>query len=81
MSRWMLIAALSAGMISWVNALWVLGKLKTQGYQYSDLFSSKIYERCWQVAPERGWSRIPLFVIPTALVLCLSLFLMAVISI
>jgi hypothetical protein len=70
MKHLVLLAGLSAAMVSWISTLLILAKLRTEGYQYSDVFGLKIYLRYWQTAPERGWSRIPIFVIPIGVVCC-----------
>ena len=77
MRHWLLVAGLFAAMVSWINTLLILTKLRIEGYQYSDIFGFRIYLRYWQSAPERGWSRIPVFVIPIGGVCCGLLFVLS----
>jgi hypothetical protein len=61
------LAALLCVMVSWISSLRILAKLKSlkaERYQFSDLFYPGIYEKYWEIAPQFGWSRIPVFMLP-----------------
>jgi hypothetical protein len=80
MNVWLLLAALFAGTISWISCLLILAKLKAEGYQYSDIFVPQMYFRYWQIAPERRWSRIPVFMLPIGGVCSGLLFMLSVLK-
>jgi len=80
MNPWLLLAALFAGMVLWISCLLILAKLRTEGYQYSDIFGPQMYFRYWQIAPERGWSRVPVFMLPIAGVSSGFLFMLSVLK-
>jgi hypothetical protein len=77
MRHWLLVAGLFVAIVSWISTLQILTKLRTEGYKYSDIFGLRIYLRYWQTAPERGWSRIPVFVIPIGGACCGLLFILS----
>ncbi len=70
MNAFLFLVGLLALAASWISALAILGKLKAEGYQYSDLFYLDMYLRYSEIAPQRGWSRIPIFVLPFGGVCC-----------
>ena len=67
MNAWLLLAGIFCVMVSWISSLLILARLKAlkaERYQFSDLFYPGIYELYWEIAPQRGWSRIPVFMLP-----------------
>jgi hypothetical protein len=56
---WLSLGELFAVMVCWISAAIVLAKLRAEGYRFSDLFYPHMYARYWQIAPQRGWSRVP----------------------
>jgi hypothetical protein len=59
--RLFLAGGLLAVMVSWIGAGLILAKLKPEGYRLSDLFYPAMYVTYWEIAPQRGWSRAPVY--------------------
>ena len=62
-SHLLLVAGVVAAQVPWISSLLILDKLKGEGYRYSNIFGPSLFLRYWQVAPERGWSRLPIFML------------------
>jgi hypothetical protein len=77
-TTWIAIAFSSAA-VGFAAQMFVLSKLKVKGYRYSDLYGLRVYSEYARTAGESGWSRIPLFLIPVAVLACLMSFLAAVV--
>jgi hypothetical protein len=54
---------LLALMVSSIGAGLILAKLKPEGYHFSDLFYPAMYVHYWDTAPQRGWSRAPVYLL------------------
>jgi hypothetical protein len=78
MEMWLILAALFGGMVLWISSLFILAKLRPEGYKYSDIFGPRMYVRYWQIAPERGWSRIPVCMLPIGAVSSGVLFILSI---
>jgi hypothetical protein len=67
MNAWLvLVGGVLAVMGSWISSWLILARLKSlkaERYQFSDLFYPGIYEKYWGIAPQRGWSRVPVFML------------------
>jgi hypothetical protein len=66
MNAWLFLGGLFTVMVWWISSLLILARLKSlkaERYQFSDLFYPGIYEKC-ELAPQFGWSRIPVFMLP-----------------
>jgi hypothetical protein len=48
-------------MVSWLGSRLILARLKPEGYRFSDLFYPAMYTYYWEIAPQRGWSRVPAY--------------------
>jgi hypothetical protein len=76
-TTWIAVAFACAA-VGFVAHILVLSKLRANGYRYSDLYGLRIYSDYTRTAGELGWSQIPLFLIPVALIGFLLSFLMTV---
>lgn len=53
-------------MVSWISPLLILAKLKSlkaEQYQFSDIFYPGTIEKYWDIAPQFGWSRLPVIML------------------
>lgn len=81
MAPWLVLAGgIPAVMVSWIGSGLILARLKPEGYHFSDLFHADMYMRYWEIAPQRGWSRVPVYTLLIPFVCGIAWLLLGVLT-